>query len=218
MGAVSIGTRCDSCHATPAPGAGFLLSNAQVVVSEAYWVRSFQLSHQMAELLLDRDQQEQYFHNRLTARAADHTPWRICDDCTELFLADWARARSHLRHGTRPPDTPVKPADFVLPAARAWERVFGWWPGVVARPEPADACDLCDRPVSDAERAAFLKATLLAGWRRDAVLAADPLRPARPGGRGGPGWLACGPCCARLFARLYRLRAARGAQVGGATR
>lgn len=96
----------------------------------------------------------------------------------------------------------------MLPAARAWERVYGWWPKkVVKRAKAVDECDLCRKPIWGTEQVTFLKSEVIADWREDGVLDADPVRPLRVPETNPDvtGWLACAPCAARLFARLYRL-------------
>ncbi|MBO0691013.1 MAG: hypothetical protein J2P40_15775 [Candidatus Dormibacteraeota bacterium] len=96
----------------------------------------------------------------------------------------------------------------MLPAARAWERVYGWWPKkVVKRAKAVDECDLCRKPIWGTEQVTFLKSEVIADWREDGVLDADPVRPLRVPETNPDvtGWLACAPCAARLFSRLYRL-------------
>jgi hypothetical protein len=208
----STGTKvCDVCNTALGPTDGYLVSNQAVVVSEAYWVRAFEAGRGLIDIfgVNDRKQLTRMFSERLQIRAQDRTPWLICDGCTELVLADWVEARSHLLRGTEPESASVEAAAFVLPAARAWERVYGWWPKKAVKPVRAvGECDLCRKRIAETEQVAFLKTELVADWRRDGVLETDPVRPPRSPAPNpeATGWLACEPCQARLFARLYRLR------------
>lgn len=201
---------CDVCNTALGPTDGYLVPNQRVVVSEAYWVHAFQTGGDLVDLfgISDRKQLTQIFADRVQMRGQDGTPWRICDDCTELVVADWAQARSDLLRGTEPESARLEPAEFVVTAARAWEQVYGWWPKkVVKRTKVLDECDLCRKPIGETETVAFLRAGLIADWRRDNVLETDPVRPPRTRAAQpeASGWLACVPCQARLFARLYRL-------------
>jgi hypothetical protein len=120
---------CDVCNAELEPTEGYLAPNQAVVGSEAYWVTAFKSGRGLTELFnMGERQLTTLFSERLQVRAQDGTPWRICENCIELIIADWPAGRSHAESGTEPENAKVEPAEFVLPAARAWERVYGWWP------------------------------------------------------------------------------------------
>lgn len=202
------GAPCDSCGLRLARSAGHLLATPQVLTSEAYWCHLIRITAPNLDGL-SRRAQEDVFAQLLRGREHDRTPWLICDGCTELFLADWPSAREHVLRGTHPRGpgrlrNRFGLADYVLPAARAWIRERGWWPVTVVAPIAAtdDACDLCAKPVWAKETVSFLKPDVVAEWNRAGVLETRAAPPRRS--RGRRGWLACEPCLAGVFARLYR--------------
>lgn len=180
-----------------------------MLFSEAYWRHSFRLSAGLIDDLPDRATQERYFAGLLRRRERDRTPWRVCDECTELFVADWPQARAHVVDGTIPRGPGrfrrrLRVADYISPAARAWTQERGWWPaGVLAPEEVDDHCDLCAKPVWRNETVTFLTPDTVAEWRRAGLLTRDPAQPPRRSG-GEANWVSCLPCTARLVSQSHR--------------
>lgn len=93
---------CDVCGGGVASSEGYLLTTPQVLTSEAYWHHAFRVAGPQLELLPDRADQDRWFVERLRTREHDRTPWLVCDNCTEYFLADWQEAHEYVVRGKKP--------------------------------------------------------------------------------------------------------------------
>lgn len=112
---------------------GGWLTPEQVTMSEAYWVRRFTTSAGVMRMF--EAQTDAFFVNTLEVSQNDDTPWAVCEGCAGLFVVDRAAARQYALTRAPPPGRAAVPiARMALPAARAWERVFGEWPSAVPRP------------------------------------------------------------------------------------
>ena len=129
------GGLCDVCNDDLNPADAYWLTPEQVKSSEAYWTRRFRVSAGFIQAISGTGTAASYFDNTLQVTEDDDTPWAICERCTELFVLDRAEARQYALSRTPPPGCAAVPsARIALPAARAWERVFGEWPASVPRP------------------------------------------------------------------------------------
>ncbi|WP_165950254.1 hypothetical protein, partial [Actinomadura sp. GC306] len=159
---------CDVCNVNLGRTADYYIRTSDVVLSEAFWRRSFAMSKRLQDdLNFGESQQLVMFDSAVSQVGAQRSPWGICQDCSELFaIADRDMARSCAVLGIEPEGSgPVEPAEFVQFAASAWEHIFGRWPATVRQPFAGDSCDLCAKKIYNGEMIGHVKKEVLEQYR-----------------------------------------------------
>lgn len=192
---------CDSCDAPTDAADGYLLPTATVVLSELFWAKVF--TNRKTENL-DTDDEVALFMSTLLELSKRSSPWMICEECSEFFVFNRNRARSHAIGHTRPADAgAVDYRQGLLFAAMGWERVYGRWSPAVEVPPAAEPCAVCRKTVYQGEETVYVSTERMGRLRTGGFIERDPVGEPQPGDEGA-GWQICRPCFARLHARLRR--------------
>jgi hypothetical protein len=201
------GSRCDSCNAALDPTHGYYLATRTVVLSERYWVHALtQMKTQMDAFGMNETQRLGAFRGYAVQMAGQSSAWSICENCSEFFFIDRAKARAFAASGKTPPGSgKVDPQGCIQYAAQGFEQVFGFWPPVTEQPSQEDTCAFCRKKIYANDFCVYLSEEVLARDRASRVIEDDPVRPPQPYD-GGMAWSMCMPCAARMVAREDQAR------------
>ena len=110
---------CDICNKTIEFSEGYLLTTAQVVVSEKHWSSMLDTYSFSEDILL----------MYVRRQATKSTSWLICEDCSKAYNFDRDKAREYAKNQANHPRS--GPADIryaATIAAIAWKNKYGTFP------------------------------------------------------------------------------------------
>lgn len=193
------GSVCDICARSLEPACGYYLATRAVVASEAFW----RYHYARLKKLCGPRARDEGPRTSISRAAGSVTPWLVCEECSEFFVFDRARARACAIAGEAPQGNgPVRPDGCDLPAASAWEYVYGYWPASVEQPRVTGSCDLCAKKMHAGEMAGSVSLAQMRSLRAAGVITEPVLCSPCPG---SGTWLICAICLVAILARQQRL-------------